>query len=254
MSGRFDGRTVLVTGAGRGIGAATAVRFAAEGAAVVVSDLDAEPADAVASQIRAAGGRAIPQMCDVTDRASVEELVQRVVTEFGGLDVLVTCAGVIRDNLIHKMTDADWSLVIDTHVRGTFLCAQAAQRAMVPRRWGKMVFLSSVSALGNRGQVNYAAAKAAIQGMARTLAIELGPFGINVNAVAPGFIETRMTQATAERLGVDYGDLKRAAAERAPLRRTGLPEDIAGVITFLCSEDASFITGQTIYATGGPTM
>ena len=254
MSGRFDGRTVLVTGAGRGIGAATASRFASEGAAVVVSDLDAEPAAAVASQIEGNGGRAVALTSDVTNRASVERLVERTVAEYGALDVLVTCAGLIRDNLIHKMSDADWSLVIDTHVRGTFLCAQAAQQVMVPRRWGKLVFLSSNSALGNRGQVNYSAAKAAIQGMARTLAIELGPFGINVNAVAPGFIETRMTQAVAERLGIDYGDLKKAAADRAALRRIGSPEDIAGVITFLCSEDAGFITGQTIYATGGPTV
>ena len=250
---RFDGRTVLVTGAGRGIGAATASRFAAEGAAVIVSDVDADPADEVARRITAEAGRAIASACDVTDRASVEALVQRAVSEFGGLDILVTCAGVIRDNLIHKMSDADWNLVIETHLRGTFLCAQAAQRAMVARRWGKMVFLSSISALGNRGQVNYSAAKAAIQGMARTLAIELGPLGINVNAVAPGFVETRMTQAVAERLGIDYADLKRAAADRAALRRIGRPEDIAGVITFLCSEDAGFITGQTIYATGGPT-
>src|SRR6202035_944742 len=150
------------------------------------------------------------------------------------------------------MTDTDWDLVIDTHLKGTFLCAQAAQRVMVPARRGKMVFLSSNSALGNRGQVNYSAAKAGIQAMARTLAIELGPFNINVNAVAPGFIETRMTQAVAERTGIDYADLKKAAAERTPLRRIGRPEDIAGVVSFLCSDDASFVTGQTIYATGGP--
>jgi len=254
VSGRFDGRAVLVTGAGRGIGAATANRFASEGASVVVSDLDAEPASSVASQIKTEGGRAIAVAADVTDRESVEKLVERAVAEFGALDVLVTCAGLIRDNLIHKMSDSDWTLVIDTHVRGTFLCAQAVQRVMVPRRWGKMVFLSSNSALGNRGQVNYSAAKAAIQGMARTLALELGPFGINVNAVAPGFVETRMTQAVAQRLGIDYEDLKKAAADRAALRRIGSPEDIAGVITFLCSEDAGFITGQTVYATGGPTI
>ena len=252
MSRRFDGRTALVTGGGRGIGAATAFRFAADGAKVVVSDLDLEPAEAVAEQIRSQGGAALAIACDVTDRRAVEALVDRAVKEHGGLDILVTCAGIIRDNLIHKMSDGDWDLVIDTHLKGTFLCAQAAQRAMVPARRGKMVFLSSNSALGNRGQVNYSAAKAGIQGMARTLAIELGQFNINVNAVAPGFIETRMTQAVAERTGIDYEDLKRAAAERTPLRRTGRPEDIAGLITFLCSDDASFVTGQTIYATGGP--
>ena len=254
MSGRFEGRRALVTGGGRGIGAATAMRFAADGAAVVISDLDLEPAESMAARIRSEGGRALAVACDVTERLSVEALVNRAVKEYGGLDILVTCAGILRDNLIHKMTDGDWDLVIDTHLKGTFLCAQAAQRVMVPARRGKMVFLSSNSALGNRGQVNYSAAKAGIQGIARTLAIELGPFNINVNAVAPGFIETRMTQAVAERTGIDYADLKKAAAERTPLRRIGRPEDIAGVITFLCSDDASFVTGQTIYATGGPTV
>jgi len=252
MTGRFDGRTALVTGGGRGIGAATALRFAAEGAAVVVSDVDREPAEAIAGQIRAAGGRALAVTCDVTQRAAVESLLEAAAREFGTVDMLVTCAGVIRDNLVHKMSEPDWDLVIDTHLRGTFLCAQAAQRLMVPQRFGKMVFLSSNSALGNRGQANYSAAKAAVQGMARTLAIELGPFNINVNTVAPGFVETRMTQAVAQRIGVDYEELKKAAAERAALRRTGSPEDIAGIIAFLCSQDASFVTGQTIYATGSP--
>ena len=252
MTGRFEGWTALVTGGGRGIGAATAIRLAVDGARLVISDLDLEPADAVCTQIRSQGGSALAVVCDVTDRLAVEALVDRAVREYGGLDILVTCAGVLRDNLIHKLTDNDWDLVVDTHLKGTFLCAQAAQRVMVSAGRGKMVFLSSVSALGNRGQVNYSAAKAGIQGMARTLAIELGPFNINVNAVAPGFIETRMTQSVAQRTGIDYEDLKRAAAERTPLRRTGRPEDIAGVITFLCSDDASFVTGQTIYASGGP--
>jgi len=252
MSGRFEGRTALITGGGRGIGAATASRFAAEGAAVVVSDLDREPAEAVAQQIRDSGGRALAVGCDVTQRAAVEALFEAATREFETVDALVTCAGIIRDNLVHKMSDDDWDLVIDTHLRGTFLCAQAAQRLMVPRRFGKMVFLSSNSALGNRGQANYSAAKAGLQGMARTLALELGPFNINVNTVAPGFIETRMTRSVAERTGIDYEALKKAAAERAALRRTGKPEDIAGIITFLCSEEASFVTGQTLYATGSP--
>jgi len=252
VSGRFEGRTALVTGGGRGIGAASASRLAAEGATVVVSDVDQEPAEAVAQAIRDAGGRALPVACDVTERSAVEALFSAAIQEFESVDVLVTCAGITRDNLVHKMSDDDWDLVIDTHLRGTFLCAQAAQRLMVPRRFGKMVFLSSNSALGNRGQANYSAAKAGIQGMARTLAIELGPFNINVNAVAPGFVETRMTRAVAERTGIDYDALKKAAAERAALRRTGRPEDIAGVISFLCSEEASFVTGQTLYATGSP--
>src|SRR3989442_1637589 len=252
MTGRFDGRTALVTGGGRGIGAATALRFAAEGAAVVVSDVDREPGEAIAGQIRAAGGRALAVACDVTERAAVESLVEAAAREFGTVDMLVTCAGVIRDNLIHKMSEPDWDLVIDTHLRGTFLCAQAAQRLMVPQRFGKMVFLSSNSALGNRGQANYSAAKAAVQGMARTLAIELGPFNINVNTVAPGFVETRMTQAVAQRIGVDYEELKKAAAEGAALRRTGSPEGNGGILAFLCRQGASFLSGQTIYANGSP--
>lgn len=252
MTGRFEGRTALVTGGGRGIGAATAIRFAADGAKVVISDLDLEPTETIAAQIRSQGGTALAVAADVTDRRSVEALVDRAVKEYAGLDILVTCAGILRDNLIHKMTDDDWDLVVDTHLKGTFLCAQAAQRVMVPARRGKMVFLSSNSALGNRGQANYSAAKAGLQGMARTLAIELGPFNINVNTVAPGFIETRMTRAVAERTGIDYEDLKKAAAERIPLKRIGQPADIAGVIGFLCSDDANFVTGQTIYATGGP--
>ncbi|BDG58989.1 hypothetical protein caldi_00790 [Caldinitratiruptor microaerophilus] len=252
VAGRFAGRVALVTGAGRGIGAAVARKFALEGAAVVVSDLDREPAEEVAAGITAEGGRALAIACDVTDRAQVEAMVERTLAEFGRLDILVTCAGIIRDNLIHKMTDADWDAVIDTHLKGTFLCCQAAQRHMVPQRYGKIVVLSSTSALGNRGQANYSAAKAGLQGFARTLAIELGPFNINVNAVAPGFVETRMTRAVAERIGVDYEELKRQAAEATPLRRVGQPEDIANVIAFLCSDEASYVTGQTIYVRGGP--
>jgi 3-oxoacyl-[acyl-carrier protein] reductase len=244
---RFKDKVALVTGGGRGIGAAAAALFAAEGARVAVSDLDEGPAQEVASPF---GGLAIA--CDVSDRGQVEAMVDRTVKELGRLDVLVTCAGIIRDNLLFKMSDDDWDSVIDTHLKGTFLCAQAAQKHMVAQKYGKMVFLSSTSALGNRGQANYSAAKAGLQGMARTLSIELGPFNVNVNAVAPGFVETRMTRATAERMGMDFESFKLGAASQIPLRRIGQPEDIASVIVFLCSDESSFVSGQTIYVRGGP--
>ena len=244
---RFTDRVVLVTGGGRGIGAATAQLLASEGARVAVSDMDLAPAEEVAGPIR---GLAIA--CDVTDRGQVEGMVDRTVKELGRLDILVACAGITRDNLLFKMTDEDWDAVIDTHLKGTFLCARAAQKHMVAQKYGKMVFLSSTSALGNRGQANYSAAKAGLQGMARTLAIELGPFNVNVNAVAPGFVETRMTRATAERMGLDYEAFKVGAASQIPLRRVGMPGDIASVIAFLCSEESSFVSGQTLYVRGGP--
>jgi 3-oxoacyl-[acyl-carrier protein] reductase len=244
---RFKDRVALVTGGGRGIGAATAQMLARDGAKVAVSDMDRAPAEEVAGSIH---GIAIP--CDVTDRGQVDAMVEQTVEEFGRLDILVACAGITRDNLLFKMTDEDWDLVIDTHLKGAFLCARAAQKHMVEQKYGKMVLLSSTSALGNRGQTNYSTAKAGLQGMARTLAIELGPFNVNVNVVAPGFVETRMTQATAERLGVDFEAFKIGAASQIPLRRVGQPEDIAGVIAFLCSDESGFVSGQTIYVRGGP--
>jgi 3-oxoacyl-[acyl-carrier protein] reductase len=244
---RFEGRVALITGGGRGIGAATAQRIASEGARVAVSDMDLGPAEEVARPLQ---GLAIA--CDVTSREQVDGMVARVVGELGRLDILVCCAGIIRDNLLFKMSDDDWDAVIDTHLKGTFLCARAAQKPMVAQKSGKMVFLSSTSALGNRGQTNYSAAKAGLQGMARTLAIELGPFNVNVNAVAPGFVDTRMTRATADRMGIDYEQFKQGAALQIPLRRIGVPEDIASVIAFLCSDEASYVSGQTLYIRGGP--
>jgi 3-oxoacyl-[acyl-carrier protein] reductase len=249
---RFDNRVALITGAGRGIGQATALKLASEGAAIVCADMDLGPAQETADMVVGADGRAIVVACDVTDRGQVEAAVQRAVSEHGRLDILVACAGIIRDNLLFKMSDEDWDSVIDTHLKGTFHAARAAQAPMVQQRYGKMVFISSTSALGNRGQSNYATAKAGLQGMAKTIAIELGQFNVNVNAVAPGFIETRMTRAVAERTGVDYEQMKRDIAAHTPLRRVGQPEDVANVIAFLCSDEASYVSGQVIYVAGGP--
>jgi 3-oxoacyl-[acyl-carrier protein] reductase len=250
--GRLDGRVALLTGAGRGIGAATAAKLAAEGAAVAVTDMDSAPADETAEHIRNAGGRAIALPVDVTSREQVESATSRAAQELGRLDILVAVAGITRDNLLFKMTDDEWDGVIDTHLKGSFMAARAAQKYMVEQRYGKMVFTSSTSALGNRGQANYSSAKAGLQGLTRTLAIELGQFNINVNAVAPGFIETRMTQQTAERLGMDWEQFKKDAAARTPVRRTGKPEDVANVIAFLVSDESSFVSGQVIYVAGGP--
>ena len=250
--GRLDGRVALLTGAGRGIGAATAARLASDGAAVAVTDMDLGPAEEAAQQIRAAGGRALAIPVDVTKREQVEAAAARTAEEFGRLDILVAVAGITRDNLLFKMTDDEWDGVIDTHLKGSFMAARATQKYMVEQRYGKMVFTSSTSALGNRGQANYSTAKAGLQGLTRTLAIELGPFNVCVNAVAPGFIETRMTQSVAERMGVDWEQFKKDRAAQIPLRRSGKPEDVANVVAFLVSDDSSYVSGQVIYIAGGP--
>jgi 3-oxoacyl-[acyl-carrier protein] reductase len=248
----FEGKVALITGGGRGIGAATSHLLAKDGALVVVADLEVEPAEQVVDQIRSVGGLASAVSCDVGKRSAVDGMVKGAVAEFGRLDFLVTCAGVLKDNLVQDMTDEDWDTVIDIHLKGTFLCARAAQEAMVQQKAGKMVFISSGSARGNRFQTNYSAAKAGIEAMARTLAIELGGYNINVNAVAPGFVETRISRASAERRGFTWEAFKTASAAKTALGRTGKPEEIASVIAFLCSEASSFVTGQTIYVTGGP--
>ncbi|MGZ8743540.1 MAG: 3-oxoacyl-ACP reductase FabG [Nocardioides sp.] len=246
---RYADRVVVVTGAARGIGAATAKRFADEGATVAILDLEQEAASATVEGLGAT--KAIGVACNVANTDSVEAAVAQVVEQLGKVDVLVNTAGVTRDNLLFKMSDDDWDTVMNVHLRGSFLMTRAVQKHMVAAKYGKILNLSSVSALGNRGQANYSAAKMGLQGFTRTLALELGPFGVNANAIAPGFIVTDMTDDTARRVGVEPEEFRKAAAERNPVRRVGYPEDIAAAAAFLCSDEASYITGQTLYVDGG---
>jgi 3-oxoacyl-[acyl-carrier protein] reductase len=245
-------RVAIVTGAARGIGAATAKRLAHDGFAVAVLDLDEEAAAKTAAEITGDGRRAIAVSADVSDAAAVSAAVSKVASELGNPTVLINNAGVTRDNLLFKMTENDWDTVLNVHLRGAFLMSRAVQAYMTEAKWGRIVNLSSTSALGNRGQSNYSAAKAGMQGFTKTLAIELGKFNVTVNAIAPGFIVTEMTKATAERLKVSFEDMQNAAASQIPVGRVGKPEDIAHTVSFLASEGASFVSGQIIYVAGGP--
>jgi 3-oxoacyl-[acyl-carrier protein] reductase len=245
-------RVAIVTGAARGIGAATAVRLAAEGRAVAVLDLDESTCKDTVETITAAGGKALAVGADVSDEAQVEAAVARVAEELGAPTILVNNAGVLRDNLLFKMSTADWDTVLGVHLRGAFLMTRAVQKHMVDAQFGRVVNLSSSSALGNRGQVNYSAAKAGMQGFTKTLAIELGKFGVTANAVAPGFIVTDMTAATAARVGMGFEDFQAAAATQIPVQRVGLPEDVANAIAFFTGDAAGFISGQVMYVAGGP--
>jgi 3-oxoacyl-[acyl-carrier protein] reductase len=245
-------RVAVVTGAARGIGAATAKRLAADGHAVAVLDLKEGDCGATVDAITAGGGRAVAVGADVSDLDQVQAAVDKVAEALGPVAILVNNAGVIRDNMLFKMTVDDWDTVLGIHLRGSFLMSKACQKYMVDQRFGRIVNLSSSSALGNRGQVNYSAAKAGMQGFTKTLAIELGQFGVTANAVAPGFIVTDMTAATATRIGIGFDDFQKAAAQNIPVRRVGHPEDVANVISFLASEGAGFVSGQVIYVAGGP--
>lgn len=250
--GRLEGRVAFVTGAGRGIGAATALRMAEEGARVALVDIDTEGCQQVAAEIDRLGSESLVVACDVSDSAKVQDAVDQTASRFGRLDILVNNAGVLRDNLLFKMSESDWDTVMNVHLKGAFLCSRAAQKYMVQQKYGRIVSLSSTSALGNRGQANYSTAKAGLQGLTRTLAVELGPFGITANAVAPGFIDTEMTRTTARRQGLNPDEVIANASKTIPVRRVGQPRDIANVICFLCSDEAGFVNGQIIYVAGGP--
>ncbi|MFD3707239.1 3-oxoacyl-ACP reductase FabG [Nocardia sp. NPDC058658] len=247
-----NSRVAIVTGAARGIGAAVAIKLAADGNAVAVLDLDEAACAGTVAAIEAAGGTALAVGADVSDEAAVAAAVERIATELGAPTILVNNAGVLRDNLLFKMSVDDWDTVMNVHLRGAFLMTRAVQKYMVEAKYGRIVNLSSTSALGNRGQANYSAAKAGMQGFTKTLALELGKFGVTANAIAPGFIETDMTAATAARVGADFEAFKAAAAAAIPVNRVGTPADIANTASFFTSEGAGFVSGQVLYVAGGP--
>ncbi len=245
-------RTAIVTGSARGIGAAVAKRLSRDGFSVAILDLDENACKAVADEINSSGGSSLPVAVDVTDEESVEHAVAHVAEALGAPTVLINNAGITRDNLLFRMTTEDWDAVMNVHLRGSFLMSRATQKYMTEAKWGRIVNLSSTSALGNRGQANYSAAKAGLQGFTKTLAIELGKFGVTVNAIAPGFIETEMTMNTATRMGIPFEEFKAARAEQIPVGRVGQPEDIAATVSFFARDESSFVSGQVIYVAGGP--
>lgn len=245
-------KVAVVTGAARGIGFAIAQRLASDGHSIAIIDLNQQAISSAVDELQKQGHQAAGFAVDVSSEESVAEGLQEIRKSLGKVSVLVNNAGVLRDNSLRNMTVEDWDTVMQVHLRGGFLMSKHAQADMVEQGWGRIINLSSTSATGNRGQANYSAAKAGIQGLTKTLAIELGKFGVTVNAVAPGFIETDMTKATAERIGISFDDLKSAAAENAAVRRTGKPEDIANAVAFFANSESGFVTGQVLYVAGGP--
>ena len=248
---KLDGKVAIVTGAGRGgkgIGRFVALTLANEGADIVIADYVPEAAEAVAAEVKALGRKAIAVQANVASPADAEAIAQRALDEFGHIDILVNNAGITRDALIPRMSEQDWDLVIDTNLKGTFNCTKAVTRTMLKQKSGKIVNVASVMGLiGNPGQANYSASKAGIIGLTKTTAKELGSRGINVNAIAPGFIQTAMTDELSESVRNDI-------ASQIPLTRLGTPEDVAKLVLFLCTDDSSYITGQVINVDGGMVM
>lgn len=252
MGNSFEGKTAFVTGGSRGIGRQIAERFASEGANVAIIDVNEEALQTAQEEMTGKGYSIYTKNASVTDKGQIEQAMKEVFEQFGSIDVLVNNAGVIRDNMLFKMTDEDWLTVTDVHLKGAFYATRAAQKYMTQNKYGRIINISSTSALGNRGQANYATAKAGLQGFTKTLAIELGKYGITANAVAPGFIETDMTKATAERIGVPFEELIKASVSAIPVGRSGKPEDIANAVAFFADERSSFVSGQVLYVAGGP--
>jgi 3-oxoacyl-[acyl-carrier protein] reductase len=252
MEGRFSRKVAFVTGGSRGIGKGIVEMFAQEGAKVAFIDLNEEALIETTAELRERGYEVFSKVASVTDAEQVEAAVKEINETLGSIDILVNNAGVIKDNLLFKMTDSDWETVMDVHLKGSFLATRAVQKYMVDKKYGRIINISSTSALGNRGQANYATAKAGLQGFTKTLAIELGKYGITSNSVAPGFIETDMTRETARRIGISFDDLIKASVAQIPVGRSGKPEDIANAVAFFADEKSSFVNGQVIYVAGGP--
>ncbi|MCK9431474.1 MAG: 3-oxoacyl-[acyl-carrier-protein] reductase [Candidatus Omnitrophica bacterium] len=245
---RLKDKVTLVTGGARGIGRAIGITFAGEGADIVVADVNLEAAQKTASEIEGMGRKAMSLVMDVTDFQAVEEGINKILDKMGKVDILVNNAGITKDNLLLRMSPADWDAVLNVNLKGTFNCIKAVSRSMIKQRSGRIISIASIIGLmGNAGQANYAASKAGIIALTKTVAKELASRNINANAVAPGFIQTEMTAKLPE-------DIKKKMQEAIPMGKLGTPEDVANICLFLASEESSYVTGQVITVDGGMVM